>query len=93
MFMLMNTVNALAIRKSLGRVLKQMDRTSEPVLVTRDRKPVAALIPFQLFKQRFVDVLAQDELNDLKKQLNRLQSVSTGEDTLASLCALREGRP
>ncbi len=88
----MNTINALAVRKSLGKILKDMERKSAPVLVTRDRKPVAALVPFQLFKQRFVDVMAQDELDDLKRQLTRLQSPSTGGDTLASLAALREGR-
>lgn len=91
MLMYMDTVNAITIRKSLGRILKSMERNADPVLVTRDRKPVAALIPYDLFKARFVDAMAQDELRHLKDRLKRVQSPSTGEDSLALLRRLRDG--
>jgi antitoxin (DNA-binding transcriptional repressor) of toxin-antitoxin stability system len=39
----MRTINALAVRKELGAVLDSLAEGGEPVLVTRDREPVAAL--------------------------------------------------
>jgi PHD/YefM family antitoxin component YafN of YafNO toxin-antitoxin module len=91
MLMHMNTVNALAIRKSLGRILKNMEKDAEPVVVTRDRKPVAALIPYEVFKSRFVDVISADEIRRLKDQIKRVQSPSHGEDSLSLLRRLRDG--
>ena len=49
----MKSVNALAVRQSLGSILSDLEAGGEPVLVTRDRKPVAALVPIEIFRQRF----------------------------------------
>jgi prevent-host-death family protein len=86
----MKTVNALAIRKSLGSVLLELERTEKPVCVTRDRKPVAVLIPFEMFRQRFVDFLSQDDVENAMRELEKFQSASTG-DSLRELAKLREG--
>jgi PHD/YefM family antitoxin component YafN of YafNO toxin-antitoxin module len=86
----MKSVNALQIRKSLGSVLKTMEQTKEPVLVTRDREPVAALIPMAIFRQRFVDFLSDDALRKAMDDLRELQSYSRGPDSLQELRRLRE---
>jgi len=87
----MKSVNALAIRKSLGSVLRQMDAEHAPVLVTRDREPVAALVPIAMFRQRFVDFLAGDALKRALDDLTALQSPAAGKDSLVELRRLRSG--
>jgi len=87
----MKSVNALAIRKSLGSVLRQIEVDHAPVLVTKDRKPVAALVPIAMFRQRFVDFMAHDALKQALDDLRSIQSASTGIDSLLELRRLREG--
>jgi antitoxin (DNA-binding transcriptional repressor) of toxin-antitoxin stability system len=87
----MKSVNALAVRQSLGSILADLEAGGEPVLVTRDRKPVAALVPIDIFRQRFVDVLAGDALRAAMDELKTLQSAASGTDSLETLRALREG--
>ncbi len=87
----MDTVNALAVRKGLGQVLRNLEADGQPVLVTRDREAVAALVPIAMFRQRFVDFFAEDALNQALRDLKSLQSVSSGTDSLLALRRLREG--
>lgn len=87
----MTTVNALAVRKSLGAVLKKVERDQRPILVTRDREPVAALVPIAVFRQRFVDYLAEDALKQALDDLAALQCASEGTDSLTELRNLRSG--
>lgn len=51
----MKTVNALTLRQSLGRVLDQLARTGEPIIVEKDRRPRAGLITIEQFQERFVE--------------------------------------
>jgi PHD/YefM family antitoxin component YafN of YafNO toxin-antitoxin module len=88
----MKTVNALAVRKGLGRILDQMARNRSPVCVTRDRKAVAVLLPFETFRQRFVDYLSRDAVDEAMRELERFQSDAIAPDSLAVLTDLREGR-
>ncbi len=87
----MKSVNALAVRQSLGSILSDLEAGGEPVLVTRDRKPVAALVPIEIFRQRFVDFVAGDALRAAMEELTALQSAASGADSLETLRALREG--
>lgn len=88
----MKTVNALAVRKGFGKILDQMARNRSPVCVTRDRKPVAVLVPFETFRQRFTDYLSRDAVEEAMRELERFQSESRSPDSLAMLADLREGR-
>jgi len=90
MIMSMRSVNALAVRKGLGAVLDEMQTAGEPVLVTRDREPVAALVPIAIFRQRFVDFMAADAIDRAMEELAALQIQTTG-DSLSDLRALRDG--
>jgi antitoxin (DNA-binding transcriptional repressor) of toxin-antitoxin stability system len=91
MLMYMKTINALAVRKGLGAVLDALEKGGDPVLVTRDREPVAALVPIATFRQRFVDYVAGDALERAMTQLRDLQTASVGRDSLLELRALRKG--
>ncbi len=87
----MKTVNSLAVRRSLGAVLDSLERDKAPILVTRDHKAVAALVPLSIFNQRFVDYLAEDALHQALDDLRELQSASAGADSLIALRKLRAG--
>ena len=87
----MKTVNSLAVRRSLGAVLDALERDQMPVLVTRDQKAVAALVPVSIFRQRFVDYLTEDALQQTLDELKQLQSISSAPDSLTELRTLRSG--
>lgn len=54
----METVNALQLRRSLGRVLQRLAKTGRPILLEKDRKPAAVIISLEDYRTRFVDVEA-----------------------------------
>ena len=51
----METVNALELRQSPGKVLDQLERGGEPILVCRRRTPATALMSLKDYRERFVD--------------------------------------
>ena len=57
----METVNALELRQSLGKVLDQLERGGEPILVCRRRTPAAALVSLKDYRERFVDRDADEQ--------------------------------
>ncbi len=83
----MRTVTALTIRNRLGEVLEHIERTQEPVLVSKGREIRAALVPIEEFKIRFVDRLAEEERQQRKKQITGLRRERIGKT--ASLDVLR----
>lgn len=72
----MRTVNALAVRSKLGEILDTLERTGEPVLVSKGRQIRAVLITPEDFERRFVD----------------LQDAEARARLLESIHALRAGR-
>lgn len=77
----MRTVNALTVRQSLGRVLRDLDRTGEPVLVEKNRQPRAVLISLKDFGERFVDRVAAEERRRLVERVRAFaeRAQPTGE--------------
>ena len=61
----MTKVNALTLRQSLGKVLRDLDRSGEPVLVEKGREARAVLISLRDFNERFVDKVAAQERQQL----------------------------
>ena len=53
--MYMKKTNALKLRQSLGMILKDLQKTGQPLLVEKDRKPAAVLITVEDYFKRFVD--------------------------------------
>jgi prevent-host-death family protein len=56
----MKKVTALALRQSLGKVVAALQRTGEPVLLQKGRRPVAVLISLRDFQERFVEKAAAE---------------------------------
>lgn len=59
----MKTVNALKIRNHLGEILEELNKTGNPILVSKGRKVQAVLITPEQFKRRFLDYQAEEEKN------------------------------
>jgi len=59
----MKKTNALKLRQSLGKILKELNRDGEPILVEKDRRPAAVLISLEDYQKRFADKEA-DALRD-----------------------------
>ncbi len=89
----MKSINAITIRQSLGSVLNQLDAGGEPVLVTRDRKPVAALISMEDFEARFVDRLSEQAVRERLSQLDQCRvKPRRGHSPMRVLRDLRDSR-
>jgi PHD/YefM family antitoxin component YafN of YafNO toxin-antitoxin module len=62
-------VNALTVRQSLGKVLRDLERTGEPILVEKGRRPAAVLITLRDFNERFVERTAAEERRRVVKEI------------------------
>ncbi len=86
----MKTVNALKIRNHLGEVLKELNKTGKPILVSKGRKIQAVLITPEQFKKRFLDYQAEEERKRLLDIIKGLKAKRHG--TKDSVEVLRELR-
>jgi len=86
----MKIVNALKIRNNLGEVLDELAKTGEPILVSKGKKIMAALITPQQFQKRFLDFQAEEQKKQLIETIKGLRSNSL--ETKSSTDILRELR-
>jgi antitoxin (DNA-binding transcriptional repressor) of toxin-antitoxin stability system len=84
----MYTVNALKIRQSLGKVLKELQKKGEPILIEKGRVPVGVLVPLKFFQERFIDY----QENKKKEAILNLAKESASVPDNDSLTILRELR-
>lgn len=68
-----HTVNALKIRNQFGEVLELLERSGQPILVSKGRKVRAVLITPEDFQARFVDRLAEDARQRRLEELRGLR--------------------
>ena len=86
----MTTVNALKIRNQFGEVLKMLEDTGEPILVSKGREVRAVLISLEDFETRFVDKQAEEAAERVYQRIvkDRLHR-STEKDPTAVLRQIR----
>ena len=70
----MKTVNALRIRNNLGEILDMLNKTGEPILVSKGREIRAVLITPDQFKKRFLDYQAEEQKRQLLETIEELQA-------------------
>jgi PHD/YefM family antitoxin component YafN of YafNO toxin-antitoxin module len=70
----MKTVNALRIRNNLGEVLDMLNKTGDPILVSKGREIRAVLITPDQFKKRFLDYQAEEQKRQLLETIEALQA-------------------
>ena len=88
----MRTINALSLRNQLGAVLDELERTKEPVIVSKGRTPRAVLITVEDFQRRFLDKQTEERRKELLERVRQSRSAATGgKDSLAVLRDLRGG--
>jgi prevent-host-death family protein len=86
----METVNALQLRQSLGRVLRRLEKTGRPILLEKDRKPAAVIISLKDYRTRFVDVEADRLRAEMVERIK--QAELRTPKGISSLDLLREIR-
>ena len=69
----MKTVNALRIRNNLGEVLDILNKTGEPILVSKGREIRAVLITPEQFKKRFLDYQSEEQKKQLLKTIQAMK--------------------
>jgi len=88
----MKSVDALALRQSLGRVLKALERDGAPVLVERRRRPAAVLISLRDYQERFADRDADERRREIVERINATRvGTRPKQTTLDMLRRLRAG--
>ena len=65
----MQKVNALELRQSLSKIISKLQRTGEPILLEKGRKPAAVIISLDDYKTRFAEKDADDRRYDLQKKI------------------------
>ena len=86
----LNNVNALEIRNHLGRVLDQLEKTGEPILVSKGRHVRAVLISPEDYQRRFLDHQAEERRQELLERTRALRKPAI--DGVSSLDVLRKLR-
>ncbi|MBI5504498.1 MAG: type II toxin-antitoxin system Phd/YefM family antitoxin [Deltaproteobacteria bacterium] len=86
----MKTINALQLRQSLGKVVAALEKTGEPILLERGRKPVGVIVSIQDFQERFVEKSATAERKKIFDEIARLAIASRDRTPVAKI--LRELR-
>jgi len=85
----MKKINALQLRQSLSKIISMLQRTGEPILLEKGRKPAAVLISLEDFKKRFVEKEADERRRAIGKRIHTLARTSflkmSSEDLLRQL--------
>ena len=80
--------NALHVRQAFGKILKKLQASKEPIIIEKNREPVAVLIDYETFKTRFVDYQEQKKIKELVQSFKD----ELRDSPLDSLKTLRELR-
>lgn len=89
----MQKVNALELRQSLSKIVKRLQKSGEPILLEKGRKPAAVLISLEDYKKRFVEKFADEKRRRLEAQILRLARKSSVKESSEELVReLRSGK-
>ncbi|MBN1961258.1 MAG: hypothetical protein JW841_09940 [Deltaproteobacteria bacterium] len=69
--------------------MNKLNQTNEPILLKRGAKIEAALVPIELFRQRFVDMISEDEIQTLRARIRARRVKPKSNDSLQVLRRLR----
>ena len=89
----MKKISSLTLRQSFTKVLATLQKTGEPILIEKSRKPAAVLISLEDFQRRFVDRDADDRRRQLIEKIKSTAMQSHDRRPSEELLEeLREGR-
>ena len=86
----MKEINALKLRNNMGEILDQLNKTGEPVVISKGRKAKAVLITPEQFEKRFLDYQAEEKKKEMLEKILALRADRIGDkDSVAILRELR----
>jgi len=86
----MKEINALKLRNNLGKILDQLNKTGEPLLISKGGKAKAVLITPEQFEKRFLDYQAEEKKKEMLEKILALRADRIGDkDSVAILRELR----
>jgi len=89
----MQKTNALQLRQNVGKIIQMLRDTGEPVLIEKDRKPVAVMISLEDYQRRFVDIDADIKRREMIAEIKQAQiKPPKGRSSLDLIRSLREGK-
>ncbi len=86
----MKKINALALRHSLTKIIETLQKTGEPILLEKGRKPAAVIISLDDFRMRFIEKDADDKRIAIKEKILNMRKKSHNHESAESI--LREMR-
>lgn len=81
----MRSINALALRQSLGKILRSLEKDGQPVFIERRGEPAAVLISLKDYRERFVDQAADQERRAMVSRIRELQFARPGKQSTLDL--------
>ena len=81
---------ALQLRQEFGQVLNQMAQGAAPIIIERNSTPVAVIVSYALFQERFVEHQTQDQREQILQRFRAAQKPSA-QPSLSILQGLRYG--
>lgn len=86
----MKRVNALQLRQSLGKVIAALEKTGEPILLEKGRRPVGVIVSLRDFRERFAERDATEARVRLLEEMDKL--ATTSADPMPVVDMLRDLR-
>lgn len=75
----METVNALKVRNHLGEILERLNKTGEPILISKGRRIQAVLVTPDQFRRRFLDVISAEKRKRFLDEVRALRKRKKGD--------------
>jgi prevent-host-death family protein len=88
----MESVNALQLRQSLGKIIARLRRTKRPILLKKGREPVGVLISLEDFEERFAEKEATERRLQLLEEIEALARPSTDKREATDILRNLRGR-
>jgi prevent-host-death family protein len=88
----MQKATALELRQKMGSLVKKLQETGEPILLEKDRKPVAVIISLEDYKRRFVDIDADIRRREIIDEIKKARiKLPKNVNSLDIITAIRSG--
>ena len=81
----MKKINALELRQSLTKVVTHLQRSGEPILLEKGRKPAAVIISLEDFRKRFVEKDADERRREIQARILKLARRSSAKESAEEL--------
>ena len=86
----MKKTNALELRQNMGKIVKELQATGEPILIEKGREPVAVMITLEDYQKRFVDRVADEKRKEIVRRIEAAKiKLPKGKTSLGLIRDLR----